>query len=68
MMMKERVAEMEAEAKKLRELQAAAEQENGGTDDGAMDTEEDKSLADSRSVYVGNVGSHYFEKSKSLFN
>jgi polyadenylate-binding protein 2 len=58
--MKQRVEEMEREAKKLRELQAAAEQASNaaGTEDGgvAMETEEDKSAADGRSVYVGNVG------------
>ena len=55
--MKQRVAEMEREANKLRELQAAAEQANhSGEDSGTpMDTEEDKALSDSRSVYVGNV-------------
>jgi len=53
--MKQRVAEMEAEANKLREMQAAAEQESNSADGGAMDTDEDKTLADSRSVYVGNV-------------
>lgn len=55
--MKQRVAEMEREANKLRELQAAAEQANHSGDDSgtAMDTEEDKALSDSRSVYVGNV-------------
>lgn len=54
--MKQRVAEMEREANKLRELQAAAEQANhSGEDSAAMDTEEDKALSDSRSVYVGNV-------------
>lgn len=58
--MKQRVEEMEREAKKLRELQAAAESENGGataeSDQGVpMETEEDKSVADGRSVFVGNV-------------
>jgi hypothetical protein len=58
--MKQRVEEMEREAKKLRELQAAAESANGGTatesDQGVpMETEEDKSIADGRSVFVGNV-------------
>jgi hypothetical protein len=58
--MKQRVEEMEREAKKLRELQAAAESANGGSaieaDQGApMETEEDKSIADGRSVFVGNV-------------
>lgn len=60
--MKQRVEEMEREAKKLRELQAAAEQENNeaeGEDGGVpMETEEDKSAADGRSVYVGNVREH----------
>ncbi|KAG5646421.1 hypothetical protein DXG03_003471 [Asterophora parasitica] len=58
LLMKQRVAEMEKEAKKLRELQAAAEEANNAAsgDDGVpMETEEDKSLADGRSVYVGNV-------------
>ncbi|KAF9485388.1 hypothetical protein BDN70DRAFT_903207 [Pholiota conissans] len=57
LLMKQRVAEMEREANKLRELQAAAEQaahsaeENGA----AMETDEDKANADNRSIYVGNV-------------
>ncbi|KAJ3553907.1 hypothetical protein NP233_g12538 [Leucocoprinus birnbaumii] len=58
MLMKQRVEEMEREAKKLRELQAAAEQATNGSEGGdsnAMETEEDKALIDSRSVYVGNV-------------
>lgn len=59
MLMKQRVEEMEREAKKLRELQAAAEQASNGTEgeDGGvpMETEEDKSQSDGRSVYVGNV-------------
>ncbi|KAG6911636.1 hypothetical protein DXG01_007886 [Tephrocybe rancida] len=58
MLMKQRVAEMEKEAKKLRELQAQAaaeEANNAGGEDTVMETEEDKSMADSRSVYVGNV-------------
>ncbi|KAF5363659.1 hypothetical protein D9756_000851 [Leucocoprinus leucothites] len=58
MLMKQRVEEMEREAKKLRELQAAAEQAASGSEggDGApMETEEDKTAIDSRSVYVGNV-------------
>lgn len=59
--MKQRVAEMEREANKLRELQAAAEQANHSGDDSgtAMDTEEDKALSDSRSVYVGNVSAPF---------
>ncbi|KAJ4472261.1 hypothetical protein J3R30DRAFT_3672613 [Lentinula aciculospora] len=54
LLMKQRVAEMEMEAKKLRELQAAAE---AGQPDAStpMDTEEDKAAADGRSIYVGNV-------------
>ena len=66
--MKQRVAEMEREANKLRELQAAAEQANhSGEDSGtAMDTE-NKELSDSRSVYVGNVsGSFHCVQHKSL--
>jgi len=59
--MKQRVEEMEREANKLRELQAAAEQANHGgdsADDSAapMVTDEEKAAADSRSIYVGNVG------------
>lgn len=55
--MKQRVAEMEREANKLRELQAAAEQEHSAEENGgAMETDEDKANTDSRSVYVGNVG------------
>lgn len=55
--MKQRVAEMEKEAIKLRELQAAAALESNTADgeDTNMETEEDKSAADGRSVYVGNV-------------
>ncbi|KAF8164984.1 hypothetical protein B0H34DRAFT_687329 [Crassisporium funariophilum] len=57
LLMKQRVAEMEKEANKLRELQAAAEQANHSGDDGsnAMETEDDKAMSDNRSVYVGNV-------------
>ena len=48
---------MEREANKLRELQAAAEQEHATDENGgAMETDEDKANTDSRSVYVGNVG------------
>ena len=57
--MKQRVEEMEREANKLRELQAAAEkkeQEEAGADGTVpMETDEEKAAADSRSVYVGNV-------------
>lgn len=57
MLMKQRVEEMEKEAAKLREMQAAAEKasEAGGSDGTPMDTEEDKTAADNRSIYVGNV-------------
>jgi hypothetical protein len=58
--MKQRVEEMEREAKKLRELQAAAESSTAaehteGEEGVAMETEDDKALIDSRSVFVGNV-------------
>jgi hypothetical protein len=61
--MKQRVEEMEREAQKLRELQAAAAAESASGDgdhagaDGTvpMDSEDDKALSDGRSVYVGNV-------------
>ncbi|PPQ77705.1 hypothetical protein CVT25_011140 [Psilocybe cyanescens] len=57
LLMKQRVAEMEREATKLRELQAAAaEQANSADETGsAMETDDDKAGADNRSVYVGNV-------------
>ncbi|KAF9449898.1 RNA-binding domain-containing protein [Macrolepiota fuliginosa MF-IS2] len=58
MLMKQRVEEMEREAKKLRELQAAAEQAADGSeagDSGPMDTEDEKNAIDGRSIYVGNV-------------
>ena len=51
--MKQRVREMEQEAKKLREMQAEAE---SGVDVATGEgDEEDKEGVDSRSVYVGNV-------------
>jgi hypothetical protein len=58
--MKQRVEEMEREAKKLRELQAAAESSTSmeqpeGEEGAAMETEDEKALIDSRSVFVGNV-------------
>jgi len=46
--MKRRVAEMEEEAAKLREMQASLEQT-------ANDLEEGKEDIDSRSIFVGNV-------------
>lgn len=58
--MKQRVEEMEREANKLRELQAAAEkaeQSAQGGEQVPMETEEDKAAADIRSIYVGNVRS-----------
>ncbi|KAH6914835.1 hypothetical protein BKA70DRAFT_1510445 [Coprinopsis sp. MPI-PUGE-AT-0042] len=57
MLMKQRVEEMEREAKKLRELQAAAEA-NSGAEDGEGTGEggdEESGATDNRSVYVGNV-------------
>lgn len=60
--MKARVAEMEAEAQKLRELTAASEAAHNaasggdGSGDAAM-SDEDREAVDSRSIYVGNVSS-----------
>ncbi|KAI0092814.1 hypothetical protein BDY19DRAFT_903561 [Irpex rosettiformis] len=58
--MKQRVEEMEREANKLRELQAAAEKqesasETGGDGSVSMETEDERAQADSRSIFVGNV-------------
>lgn len=54
--MKQRVAEMEREAEKLRELQAAAESASTrDVSEGAAPLEEEKAAIDSRSVFVGNV-------------
>jgi hypothetical protein len=53
--MKQRVEEMEREAKKLRELQAAAEASSGGDENDNQESEEDKAVSDTRSVYIGNV-------------
>jgi hypothetical protein len=58
--MKQRVEEMEREAKKLRELQAAAEsstslEQTEGEGGLPMETEDEKAMIDSRSVFVGNV-------------
>jgi hypothetical protein len=54
--MKQRVKEMEEEAAKLREMQAAAQAASEASADGApMETDEDRAAADIRSVYVGNV-------------
>ncbi|GAA5987602.1 hypothetical protein JCM11641_005379 [Rhodosporidiobolus odoratus] len=55
--MKARVAEMEAEAQKLRELTAASEAASnaaGETGDVSM-SDEDREAVDARSIYVGNV-------------
>lgn len=46
--MKRRVAEMEEEAKKLREMQATLEQQSA-------DLADDKESVDARSIFVGNV-------------
>ncbi len=46
--MKKRVAEMEEEAAKLREMQATLDQQS-------HDLSEDKEDIDSRSIFVGNV-------------
>lgn len=46
--MKRRVAEMEEEAKKLREMQATLEQQSNELSD-------DKEMIDARSIFVGNV-------------
>ena len=60
LLMKQRVEEMEREAKKLRELQAAAESSTNveqveGEEAMPMETEDEKALIDNRSVFVGNV-------------
>ena len=61
--MKQRVEEMEREAKKLRELQAAAESSTSleqpeGEEGLPMETEDEKALIDNRSVFVGNVSDY----------
>lgn len=53
--MKQRVAEMEAEAAKLREMNEAAERDMGMTSASIHPTEEEKMEVDARSIYVGNV-------------
>jgi hypothetical protein len=54
--MKQRVKEMEEEAAKLREMQAAAQAASDESAEAApMETDEDRAAADGRSVYVGNV-------------
>lgn len=58
--MKQRVEEMEREANKLRELQAAAEKQENGSEAGgdgsvAMETEDERASADGKSIFVGNV-------------
>lgn len=62
--MKQRVAEMEQEADKLRQLQAAAESGNDAGGD-AIATDEDKAAADMRSVFIGNVCLFYISPSLS---
>ena len=54
-LMKQRVAEMEREANKLRELQAAAEQAAAAEEGGSQFGDDDKHAADIRSIYIGNV-------------
>lgn len=61
--MKQRVEEMEREAKKLRELQAAAESSTSleqpeGEEGLPMETEDEKAMIDNRSVFVGNVSDY----------
>lgn len=51
--MKQRVKDMEAEAQKLREMQAEVEREQSALSGGL--TEEEKEAVDARSVHVGNV-------------
>ena len=53
--MQQRVEEMEREAKKLREMQAAAEAGSGVDENGNQESEDDKAVSDIRSIYVGNV-------------
>lgn len=70
--MKQRVEEMEREANKLRELQAAAEKQEGadGSDASAtMEGDEERTAADGRSVFVGNVYLffHFAETALTLF-
>ncbi|GJE84604.1 polyadenylate-binding protein 2 [Phanerochaete sordida] len=59
LLMKQRVEEMEREANKLRELQAAAEKQehegDGGDASVPMETEDERAQADSRSIFIGNV-------------
>ncbi|EKM59712.1 uncharacterized protein PHACADRAFT_250387 [Phanerochaete carnosa HHB-10118-sp] len=59
LLMKQRVEEMEREANKLRELQAAAENQEheGGASDASvpMETEDERAQADQRSIFIGNV-------------
>lgn len=50
--MKQRVKDMEAEAQKLREMQAEVEREQSAL---SGLTEEEKEAVDARSVHVGNV-------------
>ena len=59
-------AEANAEAAKLRELQADAERQQGVDGEegagGSMETEDDRQAADERSVYVGNVSKHFVQR------
>lgn len=67
--MKERVAEMEREAKMLRDMQAQADtntNSTAGSDEAVpMETDEDKGAADARSVHVGNVRPSFSSKMNS---
>ena len=51
--MKRRVAEMESEAAKLREMQSSLETPLGGGEGGHV--REDREDVDARSIFVGNV-------------
>ena len=54
--MKKRVQEMEAEAAKLREMQASLDQGGGGGGgSGSVESREAKEDVDQRSIFVGNV-------------
>ena len=69
--MKARVAEMEAEAAKLREMQEQANNGMGSADAASSQatglTEEEKEEVDARSVYVGNVSRTHERKERLIF-
>lgn len=58
---------MEKEAERLRELQEL-QANHSGEDSMVMNTEEDKALADGRSVYVGNVSGTFGRVQHRVFN